>query len=251
MTACIVQQLFRQKIGQELDQNIVDDVLFPLLRSRKNLPKELHQDIKLTQSCYGRQLLPAVFGPGLPISPFTPIPERTVALCQMVHERSVEGKITSKFRRHQLGPYRWGTIEILNELRSLKHPRMGYHQDAYNDLNDSNDDCFFSGDEFENAYLRLEEDESIPGTSSWCIEREKSRQRRTRFVYHFLEDALNTDKRISWGGDPEKMFEPILSNNYPHECPLPDRWMSGKSFIIMQQIHQMNAFRSNTTDPDY
>tara|TARA_B110000967_G_scaffold116834_1_gene119540 strand:+ start:361 stop:861 length:501 start_codon:yes stop_codon:yes gene_type:complete len=166
----------------------------------------------------------------------------------MVQERSVEGKITSKFRRHQLGPRRWGTIEILNELRSLKHPRMGYHQDAYND---SNEDCFFSGDEFEHAYLRLEEDESIPGTSSWCIEREKSLQRRTRFVYHFLEDALNTDKRISWGGDPEKMFEPILSNNYPHEWMIRNVMMSGKSFIIMQQINQMNAFRYETTDPDY
>ena len=209
MTACIVQQLFRQKIGQELDQNIVDGVLFPLLRSRKNLPKELHQDIKLTHSCYGP--VSEGRGPDLPISAFTPIPERTVALCQLVQVREAKGQITSKFRRYQLGPRRWGTIEILNELRSLKHARMGYHQNAYND---SNEDCFFSGDEFEHAYLRLEEDESIPGTSSWCIEREKSLQRRTRFVYHFLEDALNTDKRISWGGDPDTIFEPILSNNY-------------------------------------
>ena len=246
MTACLVQQLFRQKIGQELDQNIVDGVLFPLLRSRKNLPKELHQDIKLTHSCYGP--ISAGRGPDLPISPFTPIQQSWQPVVFHIALREAKGKITSKFRRYQLGPRRWGTIEILNELRSLKHPRMGYHQDAYND---SNEDCFFSGDEFEHAYLRLEEDESIPGTSSWCIEREKSLQRRTRFVYHFLEDALNTDKRISWGGDPDTMFEPILSNNYPHEWPLSDRWMSGKTFIIMQQIRQMNAFRSNTTDPDY
>ena len=51
MVSCLVQQLFRMKIGQELDQSIVDEVLFPLLRSRKHGPRELLLDIKLTQSC--------------------------------------------------------------------------------------------------------------------------------------------------------------------------------------------------------
>ena len=51
MSPCLVQQLFRQKIGVELDQGIVDEVLFPMLRSRKDLPREILLDIKLTRSC--------------------------------------------------------------------------------------------------------------------------------------------------------------------------------------------------------
>jgi len=45
---CIIQQLFRQKIGQTLEQGIVDDILFPLLRGSWNLPKELLLDIGVT-----------------------------------------------------------------------------------------------------------------------------------------------------------------------------------------------------------
>ena len=51
MASCLVQQLFRRKIGKDLDQSIVDEVLFPMLRSRKDLPREILLDIKLTRSC--------------------------------------------------------------------------------------------------------------------------------------------------------------------------------------------------------
>ncbi len=49
MASCLVQQLFRMKIGKYLDQSIVDDVLFPLLRSRKELARELLLDIIFTR----------------------------------------------------------------------------------------------------------------------------------------------------------------------------------------------------------
>jgi len=93
---------------------------------------------------------------------------------------------------------------------------MGYHSTV--DPTEEHFDDFsriISGTEFVNAYLRLEEDEMIPGTSDWCIEREKSRMMRYKFVNGFLDYLIETGKRASWGGmsvNPEFTFEPILSN---------------------------------------
>jgi hypothetical protein len=49
MSPCLVQQLFRQKIGKELDQGLIDEFFFPMLRSRKEYPRELLLDIRLSQ----------------------------------------------------------------------------------------------------------------------------------------------------------------------------------------------------------
>ena len=114
-----------------------------------------------------------------------------------------EGRHGSKFRRKNMGKRNWGSVDILNELRSLKHPRMGYHHTEWD-----SDDLF--ADEFYNAYLLLEEDESIPGTSDWCIAREKSRLGRLKFVNGFLDDLINTGKRPDWGGNPRVVFQPML-----------------------------------------
>jgi len=106
MTACLVQQLFRQKIGKELDQYLFDDVLFPLLRSRNKLSNELLLDIQLGGairlcSC------PA-------IQPFTSVPDRWFR-----SRRGTSGRTTSRFRRKMIDRSNWGTIEILNELNDL------------------------------------------------------------------------------------------------------------------------------------
>ena len=116
MSPCLVQQLFRQKIGVELDQGIVDEVLFPMLRSRKDLPREILLDIKLTRSCNdeGQSSFIQVSRTGVirNILPFTKL-------------RS--GKNSSKRRRRSQKLSTWGSIEILNQLRDLKHPQIRYH----------------------------------------------------------------------------------------------------------------------------
>jgi hypothetical protein len=48
MGTCLVQQLFRQKIGRELDQEVIDALIFPLLRSHLHInSRNLMVDIRL------------------------------------------------------------------------------------------------------------------------------------------------------------------------------------------------------------
>ena len=134
MGPCLVQQLFRQKVGVELDQDLMDEVLFPMLRSRKELSRELLLDINLTHNCNDSPCLPGVFGfgfdPAAPhadltrgnISPFTTTRE-DVFIDGRRRRSSMwdKGKITSSFRRECIHVYEWGAIDILNEFRKLKH----------------------------------------------------------------------------------------------------------------------------------
>ena len=159
MSPCLVQQLFRQKIGKELDPGIVDEVLFPLLRSRKHGPRELLLDIKMTQRWdeHGDSMItrPGIRFPRLTEqqhasvgrysvkknkSPFTRITtqgrvrldstsdatvESLVYLLERAHSRGERrrlGKVNSRFRREMTIRKDWGTVDILNELRELKHP---------------------------------------------------------------------------------------------------------------------------------
>jgi hypothetical protein len=57
-------------------------------------------------------------------SPFTRIPPtlESVRAEQEVEERERLGKVNSRFRRRMAGRKKWGTVDILNELRGLKHP---------------------------------------------------------------------------------------------------------------------------------
>jgi len=218
MASCLVQQLFRMKIGKYLDQSIVDDVLFPLLRSRKHGPRELLLDIKLTQSCneHGQStiVICRVIDPnddvpqeGIPknISPFEePLGPHSLSYARADGpDQRLPGKIPSQMRRLR-HPSMWGSIDILNELRSLKRPLIRNHPPS----NPEDQDDWPS--EFEDVYLSLQEQPLWPRVHAEKITDDLN------FVNDYLEDALNNGKRISWGGDPTRPnnFVAILSTYY-------------------------------------
>ena len=216
MSPCLVQQLFRQKIGKELDSNLIDDVLFPLLRSRKQLARDLLLDIKLTQSCneHGQSaiVICRVVDPnddvpqeGVPknISPFeVPLAQHNLWLPSRLQR--LPGKIPSQMRRLR-HPSMWGSIDILNELRSLKRPQIRDHPPS-----NQEDQFDYPGAEFVDVYLSLQ--------GQW-LDMSRPAEKITddlNFVNDYLEDALNNGKRISWGGDPAlpNNFDAILSTYY-------------------------------------
>ena len=215
MVACIVQQLFRQKIGKELDQDLIDEVLFPMLRSRKHGPKELLLDIKLTQSCNEHGLSAIVIcrvidhNDDVPqedtpknISPFeVPLAQHNLWLPSRLQR--LPGKIPSQMRRLRHTSM-WGSIDILNELRSLKHPQIRDHPPS----NPEDQDDWPS--KFEDVYLSLQEQPLWPRVPAEKIADDLN------FMNDYLEDALNNGKRISWGGDPTlpNNFDAILSTYY-------------------------------------
>ena len=127
MSPCLVQQLFRLKIGEELDQAIVDEVLFPLLRLKKHPSKELLLDIKMTLRNQNGDSMIAL--PDKNVSPFTRIPPTLESgrAEQEVAEKERLGKVTSRFRREMTVREDWGAVDILNELRELKHPVIEFH----------------------------------------------------------------------------------------------------------------------------
>ena len=198
MSPCLVQQLFRQKVGQELDQGIVDEVLFPLLRSRKHGPRELLLDIKMTQRWdeHGDSMITrpgsrfprltdeehAYYGARYSLeknmSPFTRVPpplesvraaaRRSAAGWRLrgeqeVKERQRLGKVNSRFRREMTIRKKWGTVDILNELRELKHPVIECHpvpdEQRHFDLAESWGDqaLSFFLESMDDAYIHLEE----------------------------------------------------------------------------------------------
>ena len=172
MSPCIVQQIFRQTIGVELDQSIVDEVLFPLLRQRKHGPKELLQDIKLTQSCneYGRSAIVRRVGRLDRHKNISPFPESCLMRSQQCCLRC------------------WGSIDILNELRNLKYPQFGQRDIDY-------------------YFLRLEENRINVKKSVTRIQRQRLRRTNElhrhnilEFVNDYLEYALNarSDPCLVW-----------------------------------------------------
>ena len=203
MSPCLVQQLFRQKIGVELDQGIVEDVLFPMLRCKKHPSKDLLLDIKMTQRWdeHGDSMItrPGRHFPDNPhtdeerasvgrysleknMSPFTRIPpplesvraaaRRSAAgwrrhprhaRQQESKERKRLGKVNSRFRRDLTMRKNWGTVDILNELRELKHPVIECHpvpdEQRHFDLAESWGDqaLSFFLESMDDAYIHLEE----------------------------------------------------------------------------------------------
>jgi hypothetical protein len=131
MAPCLVQQLFRLKIGKELDPSIVDEVLFPMLFKQKHPSKELLLDIKMTLRNQNGDSMIAL--PDENVSPFTKIPPTSglspdsVRAEQEVAEKERLGKVTSRFRREMTRREDWGAVDILNELRELKHPVIEFH----------------------------------------------------------------------------------------------------------------------------
>ena len=208
MSSCLVQQLFRQKIGVELDQGIVDEVLFPMLRLRKHGPKDLLQDIKLATDT----LIITRQAGHFSVPTFTPIPEywTTAGYVAPWHL----GQRTSKVRREKIRNQDWGTIDILNKLRGLNYPQVGYKPRPYV--------IEEPVDSFDDAYISLSEDNSLPATIRWGTEgivdhsRENSVQRiliarRSQFVNNFLDDVLITGKRLTWGAQVRDPVGGILS----------------------------------------
>jgi hypothetical protein len=216
MASCLVQQLFRQKIGVELDQGIVDEVLFPLLRLRKHGPRELLLDIKLTQSCneHGQSSIVIC----RVIDPNDDVPEEDIPkniypfeeplgphnLWLPARLQRLPGKVPSQMRRLRHMSM-WGSIDILNEMRSLKRPQIRNYPPS-----NQEDQFDYPGDEFEDVYLSLQEQPLWPRVPAEKIADDLN------FVNDYLEDALNNGKRISWGGDPTQInnFDAILSTYY-------------------------------------
>jgi len=98
----------------------------------------------------------------------------------------------------------WGSIDILNELRSLKQPLFGKHKPAQATLAARK---LVPGDEFGGIYILLDE---VP---PWSCRQEK-RLSDLKFMNDYLDDALNTGKCISWGGDNITAGRKILSTRY-------------------------------------
>ena len=203
MAPCLVQQLFRQKIGKELDQSIVDEVLFPLLRPRKQPSKELLQDIKLAQMI--------LYLPGRPfkqvgVLPFTEKTEYWGYMEQSARHLGGRGRHTSKFRRKKIGRADWGTIDILNELRGLNYPQVGYKPRPY---------VIEEPDSFDDAYISLAEDNSLPATIRWGVDHSRENavliDSRSQFVNNILVDVLITGKRLTWGFGVDDPVGGILS----------------------------------------
>jgi hypothetical protein len=103
----------------------------------------------------------------------------------------------------------WGSIDILNELRSLKRPQIRDHPPSNQE--DQFDD---PGAEFVDVYLSLQ-GQRWWLAQTWSVPAEKITDD-LNFVNDYLEDALNNGKRISWGGDPTRPnnFDSVLSTYY-------------------------------------
>ena len=220
MASCLVQQLFRMKIGKDLDQSIVDDVLFPLLRPRKHWPKELLQDIKMTSDTliitdYARRE-----ARHFSVPTFTPIPDYWSYVAPWhvgdVSERKARayppvGQRTSKVRRRKVRNDDWGTIDILNELRGLNYPQMGYKPRPY---------VIEEPDSFDDAYISLAEDTSLPANIRWGVDHSRYNavliDGRSQFVNNFLDDILITDKRLTWcaAGTPWGILSIVESSQH-------------------------------------
>ena len=225
---CLVQQLFRQKIGKELDPNVFDEVLFPLLFKQKYLPYSLHLDIRMVQNITIYPLIMDYIAPAnrpqmVPgkVPPFASTslhPAYTRRLRRYGQEnRLTEGRHGSKFRRKNTHKRNWGSVDILNELRSLKYPQMGYLKHTVakdDDLEAKWSSDLFSDfdDEYENAFLLLEEDDTIPEGDDgyWRKEKEKSLRLRSKFVNGFLDSLIKKGDHPSWGGNPRCEFQPVL-----------------------------------------
>jgi hypothetical protein len=206
MASCLVQQLFRQKVGLELDPVIIEEVMFPLLRPRKHAPKELLLDIRVvgimiagkslqrdrTRPIYwgrfraSQQAVNAVSNqlwPRVPIWPWqAPLPDPP------------PGK---KHRRNKLHMCCMGTIDIINDMRSLNYPDIGHGENRW------------VGNEhlvkyFDRAYIRLEDVSFSPVTLPTWVDHNHYNsvliENRIRFVNNFLEDALVRGNQLTLDG---------------------------------------------------
>jgi hypothetical protein len=183
MPACIIQQLFRQIVGQDVDPSLVDDVLFPMLLSRKEFVRELSQDIKLVYKIMGEvpffeaDFIVPVFRPE-----WTP----------QYHDDIASSKHVRNVRRSRVLRNEWGAIDILNELRELKRPETGGRY-RYSGRG-------LVGDRFADFYINLKE-------AHW--ERDSTKEE----ITEFLEDTLNKDRFLKWRDGVEDGYGLSLDND--------------------------------------
>ena len=200
-----MQQLFRQKIGEELDQHLVDDVLFPMLRCKKHPSNDLLRDIKLTSGILIITNYSSTPKRHFSVPTFTPIPE------YWAYSQAYPpvGKRTSKVRRAKIPNEDWGTIDILNELRGLNYPQVGYKAAPY---------IIEEPDSFNDAYIKLAEDNANIRRHlrhGACRYNADLIDSRSQFVNNFLDDILITDKRLTWSGStPWGILSIVESSQY-------------------------------------
>ena len=129
------------------------------------------------------------------------------------------GKNSSKRRRRSQKLSTWGSIEIVNQLRDLKHPQIRYHNPC--------DPQDYPITEFilSHIFIRLDEEDQKKRRkrgSATRIQRQGNRRTEVhqkqvvlKFVNDYLEDCLTTGKRLSWGRDPAPDgSQMILSTHY-------------------------------------
>jgi len=198
---CLIQQLFRSKIGQGLEPGIVDEVLFHLLRPQKHPPQKLLIDIRsLGIIIIGGSRFDGGQGPAAVASRKRVgkgVPTFTAALSfrprfAPYYIAVPEGKLGSKLRRQIHRVHTWGSIDIINGLRELKYPGIGYKPRTTPITGRRND---LTEDKFEGVYIRLGEE--------WVDYNHYSRgmvESRSSFVNNFLEDAHVRGKLLAWEG---------------------------------------------------
>ena len=200
MPSCLIQQLYRQKVGIDLDHHLVDEILFPMLRLRRHPSKELLQDIKMTQSCndQGHSAIVQIFYGGVirnsslfGVPRGGPVSSLMAAAIKLRH-----GKNTSKFRRHTTYRTSWGSVDILNEIRESKTRSIIYE---------------YLGEECDGMSICLEEEPQAAARSPALVPNPKLE---VELFNEFIEQSLLPGKRLSWGGSPNGLFEPILSTCY-------------------------------------
>ena len=144
--ACLVCQLFRLKIGKNVDPTLIDDVIVPLLLTQSSQPKQLLQDIKLTRgpSDYvdntgrhtGESLIMLEQEYGFEDDDYPrPSPENIGHFTKRPRIPYIDvdpGKWTFAITIREalyanMEPRDWGTIDIVNKLRSLKNPHHDSH----------------------------------------------------------------------------------------------------------------------------
>ena len=175
MPACIIQQLFRQIVGQGLDYGLVDDILFPMLRSRKELVRELSQDIKLVDKIMGED-------PFYAVDFIVPVFRPSKQSKQSKQSKPYPGK---RVRRSSVLRNEWTSIDILNELRELKRPWIGGRY-RYSGRG-------LVGDRFADFYINFKE---APFHTS-------TEEEITVLVNDFIEDTLNKDRFLKWRDDED------------------------------------------------
>jgi len=172
--ACLVRQLFRIKIGKDVDPALIDDIMFPLLLTQRTQPKQLLQDIKLTR------------GPSEYVDMNGRHKEKSLIILD--HEDGDDGRFTSNMGQHLLivvhhgkrtsavrirdtPPREWGAIDIVNKMRSLKRPQS-YPTNPLGDYR-----CIYMNEYCPHDY---DEDTDLPVADI------------------FIEKTLREGKRLSW-----------------------------------------------------